>query len=69
MTATRKLLPALLLLLASWTGQVLADQAPPTQTVETTVAAQDTEKAEARNPETRDRLAWQRVGAPTGMEV
>ena len=69
MTTTRKLLPALLLLLASWTGQVLADQAPPAQTVETTVTAQDTEKAEARDPETRDRLAWQRVGAPASLDV
>lgn len=49
MTTTRKFLPALLLLLASWTGQALADQAPPAQSVEISVTAQETEKVEVRD--------------------
>ena len=69
MTTTRKFLPALLLLLASWTGQALADQAPPAQSIEVIVTAQVTEKVEARNPEARVLLAWQRVGSPISMEV
>jgi hypothetical protein len=69
MTTTRKLLPALLLLLASWTGQALADQAPPAQTVEISVTGQDTQNAEDRIPEVRVQLAWQRVGSPIGMEA
>lgn len=69
MTTTRKFLPALLLLLASWTGQALADQAPPAQSVEISVTAQETEKVEVRNPEANVRMAWQRVGSPISMEV
>lgn len=68
MTTTRKFLPTLLLLLASWTGQALADQAPQAQSVvysvEVIVAAQNTDKVKIREPETPVRLAWQRVGSP-----
>jgi hypothetical protein len=66
MTTTFKLLPTLLLLLASWTGQALADQAAPAQSVEVTVTTQEAEKAE---PRSNDHLAWQRVGSPISMEA
>lgn len=58
MTAKFKFLAALLILLASWTGQVRADQAPPPQADQAAVST-DSERVEAP-----DRLAWQRVGSP-----
>lgn len=67
MTATRKLIPALLLLLASWNGQALAHQAPPAERVEAQVVAQEAETAPAWNVD--DRLAWQRVGSPFSLEA
>ena len=62
MTAKFKSLAALLILLASWTGQVRADQAPPPQTDQVVVST-DSERVEAP-----DRLAWQRVGSPLTLE-
>jgi hypothetical protein len=62
MTAKFKFLAALLVLLASWTGQVRADQAPPPQ-ADQVAASADSESVEAP-----DRLAWQRVGSPMTLE-
>ncbi len=62
MTAKFKFLTALLVLLASWAGQVRAEQAPPPQAHQMAVSA-DSESIEAP-----DRLAWQRVGSPTTLE-
>lgn len=67
MTATRKLIPTLLLLLASWNGQALAHQSPPAERVEAQVAAQETKTAPAWS--VNDRLAWQRVGSPLSLEA
>jgi uncharacterized lipoprotein YajG len=72
MTTLFKPIAALLLLLVSWNGQALADQAPPAQSVAKSitnsvvmiVTVQDARKAEIRNPETPALLAWQRVGSP-----
>ncbi len=61
MTTTFKLIPALLLLLASWTGQALADQLPPPPPE---VTAQVAQNVETSTPETPGLLAWQRVGSP-----
>lgn len=58
MTAKFKFLAALLVLLASWTGQVRAEQAPPPQSDPVAVTAA------SDNVEAPDRLAWQRVGDP-----
>ncbi len=62
MTAKFKFLIALLLLLAGWTGQVRADQAPPPQADQIAVNT-DSERVEAP-----DRIAWQRVGSPVSLE-
>lgn len=62
MTAKFKFLAALLILLASWTGQVRADQAPPPQADQVAVST------DAENVEAPDRLAWQRVGSPLTLE-
>jgi len=62
MTAKFKFLAALLVLLASWTGQVRADQAPPSQADQLAVST-DSERVEAP-----DRIAWQRVGSPLTLE-
>jgi hypothetical protein len=71
MTTSRTLLPALLFLLASGSGQALADQAPPVRPADLNpVAASPAQAAgqiEARNPEAWDRVAWQRVGSPTRL--
>lgn len=64
MTITRKLIPALLFLLASWTGQSLA-QAHPRTTPQAAAMLHPVSSASlADNPEAPDRLAWQRVGSP-----
>jgi hypothetical protein len=62
MTAKFKFLTALLVLLASWTGQAGADQAPPPQDDQVAVST-DSGRVEAP-----DRLAWQRVGSPLTLE-
>lgn len=61
MTTTFNTLLALLLLLASGTGQALADQPPPAHPE---VIAQATENIETDKAESPDRIAWQRVGSP-----
>ncbi len=58
MTAKFKFLAVLLVLLASWAGQVRAEQAPPPR------FEQSAFTAASDSLEAPDRLAWQRVGDP-----
>jgi hypothetical protein len=64
MTATFKFIATLLVPLAGWTGQVLADQAPPPE-VEKPTLSMCTNIESIQAP---DRLAWQRVGSPMTLE-
>ncbi len=64
MTTPRTLLPALLLLVVGWHGPALADPAPDASTPVATVTR---EAGQADPTDSRERLAWQRVGSPLGL--
>ena len=71
MTAKFKFLAALLVLLASWGCQVQADPAPPTTTKQPPTTTKQPPAPTQPAPkfiQTHDRLAWQRVGAPSTLE-